>query len=67
MYKRQVPGAGVSTVALESGSRDIAYGAVRDALAQGRQAYIICPMVSPQDAPEQLDDVPGLDLSLIHI
>ena len=57
-----VPGAGVSTVALESGSRDIAYGAVRDALAQGRQAYIICPMVSPQDAPEQLDDVPGLDI-----
>ena len=59
---RPVPGAGVSTVALESGSRDIAYGAVRDALAQGRQAYVICPMVSPQDAPEQLDDVPGLDI-----
>ena len=59
---RPVPGAGVSTVALESGSRDIAYGAVRDALAQGRQAYIICPMVSPQDAPERLDDVPGLDI-----
>lgn len=59
---RPVPGAGVSTVALESGSRDIAYGSVRDALAQGRQAYIICPMVSPQDAPEQLDDVPGLDI-----
>lgn len=59
---RPVPGAGVSTVALESGSRDIAYGAVRDALAQGRQAYVICPMVSPQDPPEQLDDVPGLDI-----
>ena len=59
---RPVPGAGVSTVALESGSRDIAYGAVRDALAQGRQAYVICPMVSPQDALEQLDDVPGLDI-----
>lgn len=59
---RPVPGAGVSTVALESGSRDIAYGALRDALAQGRQAYVICPMVSPQDPPEQLDDVPGLDI-----
>ncbi len=60
--RRPVPGAGVSTVVLDRGSRDIAYGALRDALARGHQAYVICPMVSPQDPSGQLDDVPGLDI-----
>lgn len=59
---RPVPGAGVATRVLESASRDIAYGAIREAVSQGRQAYVICPMVSPQDSPEHLEDVPGLDI-----
>lgn len=59
---RPVPGAGVTTRVLESTSRDIAYGAIREAVSQGRQAYVICPMVSPQDSPEQLEDVPGLEI-----
>lgn len=59
---RPVPGAGVATRVLESTSRDIAYGAIREAVSQGRQAYVICPMVSPQDSPEHLEDVPGLDI-----
>ena len=59
---RSVPGAGVATRVLESASRDIAYGAIREAVSQGRQAYVICPMVSPQDSPEHLEDVPGLDI-----
>lgn len=60
--RRPVPGAGVSTVVLDGGSRDVAFGALRDALVQGRQAYVVCPMVSAQDPSEQLDDVPGLDI-----
>jgi ATP-dependent DNA helicase RecG len=59
---RPVPGAGVETHVLESPNRDIAYGALREALACGRQAYVICPMVSPQESAELLDDVPGLDI-----
>lgn len=59
---RPVPGAGVATRVLESASRDIAYGAIREAVSQGRQAYVICPMISPQDSPEHLEDVPGLDI-----
>lgn len=59
---RPVPGAGVATRVLESASRDIAYGAIREAVSQGRQAYVICPMVSPQDSPEHLEDVSGLDI-----
>ncbi|EEA89270.1 ATP-dependent DNA helicase RecG, partial [Collinsella stercoris] len=59
---RPIAGAGVTTRVLEGPNRDIAYGAVREALAQGRQAYVICPMVSPQEGAESLEDVPGLDV-----
>lgn len=59
---RPIAGAGVTTRVLEGPNRDIAYGAVREALAQGRQAYVICPMVSPQEGVESLEDVPGLDV-----
>lgn len=59
---RPVPGAGVSTQVIESPNRDLAYGALRDALAAGRQAYVICPMVSALDGAEELDDVPGLEI-----
>lgn len=59
---RPVPGAGVGTEVLESANRDIAYGSLRDALTQGRQAYVICPLVSAQEGTDELEDVPGLDV-----
>lgn len=59
---RPVPGAGVTTRVLESPNRDIAYGRLREALEQGRQAYVICPLVSPREGVEELEDVPALDV-----
>ncbi|MDY4042098.1 MAG: ATP-dependent DNA helicase RecG [Collinsella sp.] len=58
---RPVAGAGVTTRMLADENRDIAYGALRDALATGRQAYVICPLVSPKDDEAELEDVPGLE------
>ena len=58
---RPVPGAGVTTRVLESVNRDIAYGTVREALAAGQQTYVICPLVSPQDKADELEDVPGIE------
>lgn len=58
---RPRPGAGVTTRVLESASRDIAYGAVREALRDGRQAYVICPLVAARDTAEELEDVPGIE------
>ena len=57
---RPVPGAGVKTKVLTDASRDIAYGAVREALAAGQQAYVICPLVEASDKADDLEDVPGL-------
>ena len=58
--KRPVAGAGVATHVLTEANRDVAYGAVREALAAGRRAYVICPMVEPTDHAEDLEDVPGI-------
>ncbi len=58
---RPVPGAGIATKVLDEANRDIAYGAIRSALEEGRQAYVVCPLVAERDdAEEELDDVPGL-------
>ena len=54
-------GAGVKTRVLESASRDIAYGALRDALSAGRQAYVICPLVAERDDADEFEDVPGIE------
>lgn len=59
---RPVPGAGVLTKVLESPNRDIAYDALAQALQEGRQAYVICPLVSPTQGTNELEDVPGLDI-----
>lgn len=58
---RPVAGAGVTTRVLDEANRDIAYGAVREALGQGRQAYVICPLVSERDDADELEDVPGIE------
>ena len=55
---RPVEGAGVTTKSLAPENIDIAYGAIRDAVAEGRQAYVICPLVDDDDEGKDLDDVP---------
>ncbi len=57
---RPVPGAGVSTKVLTEASRDIAYGAMREALAAGEQAYVVCPLVEEGEHVDELEDVPGV-------
>ena len=59
---RPVRGAGVTTRVLAESSRDIAYGALRAALEERRQAYVICPLVSDKDDQDALDVQPGLEL-----
>ena len=59
---RPVRGAGVTTRVLAESSRDIAYGALRVALEERRQAYVICPLVSDKDDQDALDVQPGLEL-----
>lgn len=56
--KRPRPGAGVSTSSLAPENLDVAYGAIREAVAQGHQAYVICPLVDDSDDGSELDDVP---------
>lgn len=56
---RPVAGAGLATHVVDEANRDLAYGAVRSALAAGRQAYVICPLVSERDDLQELEDVPA--------
>ncbi|QWT17128.1 ATP-dependent DNA helicase RecG [Collinsella sp. zg1085] len=58
---RPMPGAGVKTQVLTDENRDIAYGALRDTIEAGQQAYVICPLVSPKDTQDDLDDVPFVE------
>ncbi len=51
-------GAGVATTVIPPENVDLAYGAIRDAVARGRQAYVICPLVDDKDDGSALDDVP---------
>lgn len=60
---RPRPGAGVTTKVVASENVDLAFGAIRDACAQGHQAYVICPLVDETDDGSQLDDVPQRNLS----
>lgn len=55
---RPVEGAGVSTKVIAPENSDLAYGAIRDAVAAGHQAYVICPLVDERDDGKELDDVP---------
>ncbi len=57
---RPVAGAGVTTRVLTEANRDIAYGAVREALAAGKRAYVICALVEEGDSADELDDVPSM-------
>lgn len=56
--RRPRPGAGVSTRVVAPENLDVAWGAVREAVAAGHQAYVVCPLVDDADDGSQLDDVP---------
>ena len=56
--RRPRPGAGVETRVVTPDNLDLAWGAVRDAVAAGHQAYVICPLVDDSDDGSGLDDVP---------
>lgn len=51
-------GAGITTKVVPPENIDLAYGALRDAVAAGRQGYVICPLVDERDEGSDLDDVP---------
>ena len=55
---RPVAGAGITTKVIAPENADLAYGAIRDAVAAGHQAYVICPLVDERDDGAELDDVP---------
>jgi ATP-dependent DNA helicase RecG len=55
LRERPVKGAGVTTEVIPKRSRGDAYEAIRAALGEGRQAYVICPLVgapASKDADE---------------
>ncbi len=67
----------VKTILLGPGERDLAYEKVRRAVAQGRQAFIICPLVEESEVLEakaateeyqrlQAGELSGLRLALLH-
>ena len=56
--RRPRAGAGVTTRVISPSSLDLAWGAVRDAVAAGHQAYVICALVDDADDGSTLEDVP---------
>ena len=55
---RPKTGAGVVTTCIPPESADLAYGAIREACAEGHQAYVVCPLIDEKDDGSELDDVP---------
>lgn len=63
--ERPHPGAGTTTKVIPPESLDIAFGAIREEVAAGHQAYVVCPLVDDADDGSELDDVPeGTDRAL---
>lgn len=56
--KRPRAGAGITTKVVPPENIDLAYGVLRDAVAAGHQAYVICPLVDERDDGHELDEVP---------
>lgn len=50
--QRPNPGAGVSTKIIPKGRRGIAYQAMRKAIEQGHQAYVVCPLIGTKATQE---------------
>lgn len=53
--------AGVTTKLVTPENVDIAYDAIADALSEGHQAYVVCPLVEQTDDESELDDVPEFE------
>ena len=58
IWHRPRAGAGIATKVVTPDNLDLAWGAVREAVTAGRQAYVICPLVDDADDGTELDDVP---------
>lgn len=56
-------GAGVSTKTITPENVDLAYGAIREACAQGQQAYVVCALIDESDseAADMAQDTPEAD------
>ena len=54
LRQRPHPGAGVTTRVIAKRDRGDAYEAMREALAQGHQAYVVCPLIGTR-ADEEAD------------
>ena len=61
--KRPRPGAGVVTKVVPPENVDLAFGVIREAVAAGQQAYVVCPLVDDKDDGHDLDDVPARNQS----
>ena len=55
--RRPVPGAGITTKVVEPENIDLAFSAIRTAVEEGRQAYVICPLIDANDEGDELDEV----------
>ncbi len=55
--RRPVKGAGITTKVVTPENLDIAYSAIRAAVDEGHQAYVICPLIDSDDDGSALDDV----------
>lgn len=65
LTKRPNPGAGITTHLIAPENVDVAFGAIRDAVAAGQQAYVVCPLVDDEDDGSELDDVPEGETSTV--
>ena len=52
--KRPRAGAGITTRVITPENLDLAYGSIRDAVAAGHQAYVVCPLIDDNDSGEDL-------------
>ncbi len=66
LRERPVAGAGVTTKVISKRERRLAYEAIQQAIDQGRQAYVVCPLVgtrAARDRAGQQDDRAADELS----
>lgn len=54
--KRPHAGAGITTTSVTPENLDLAYGAIREALEAGHQAYVVCPLIDESDTGSDLPD-----------
>lgn len=56
--KRPLAGAGVTTRSVVPANLDLAWGAIRTAVASGQAAYVVCPLIDESDEGSDLEDIP---------